>query len=343
MTGLHLTRTEENVAEIDALAALLADHGGGRVGVEGVLADLPRRVRRTYAPHPRLLGRKVARALTWDATDRRDPNWWPQGISSSVRTSVTRDVLAVSWYAKNDHGSRVSFVDLASRRYQHVLLAEPTMTDGSPGLKPLKVHAGGIVWHGPYLHVAATGRGFFTCRLDDLLRVTDGSGLETHGHRYVLPVRFAYKARTDEGVEKLRYSFLTLDRSTEPPSLVAGEYGSAQQTRRLARIPTDPETGLLATDQDGYSRPAVDERGQVRMQGAAVAEGVYYLTASQGHWNPGTVYVGTPGEFRAVRWATPPGPEDLVWWPATDLLWSVTEHPRRRWIFAMRRGSFDSR
>lgn len=339
MTGLHLHRTEENVAEIDALAALLADHGGGRVGVEGVLADLPHRVRRTFAPHPRLLGRKVSRALTWEAADRRDPNWWPQGISSSVRTEVTRDVLAVSWYAKNDHGSRVSFVDLGTHRYQHVLLAEPTMKDGRPGLKPLKVHAGGIVWHGPYLHVAATGRGFFTCRLDDLLKVPAGS-LETHGHRYVLPVRFAYQARADEGLERLRYSFLTLDRSTEPPSLVAGEYGSVQQTRRLARIPTDPETGLLATDEDGLSRPTVDERGEVRMQGAAVAEGTYYVTASQGRWTPGTVHVGAPGAFGAVRWATPPGPEDLVWWPATDLLWSVTEHPRRRWIFAMPRRRF---
>jgi hypothetical protein len=206
-------------------------------------------------------------------------------------------------------------------------------------LKPLAVHAGGIVWHGRYLHVAATGRGFFTCRFDDLLQVPEGAGLETHGHRYVLPVRFAYQARTDEGNAPLRYSFLSLDRSTEPPWLVAGEYGSAKQTRRLARFPTDAQTGLLATGEDGFARPVLDERGEVRMQGAVVADGSYYVTASQGQWKPGTVHVGRPGAFAAHRFATPPGPEDLVWWPATDLLWSVTEHPRRRWIYAIKRSS----
>lgn len=339
MTGLHLSRTDENVTEIEALAAYVEQQGGARVGVQGVLADLPRRVRRTFAPTPRLLGRKVTTALTWEAADRRDPEWWPQGISTSVHTGVDRDALVVSWYSKSGAGSRISLVDLATRRYQHVLLAEPTTVDGRPGMKPLAIHAGGLVWHGPYLHVAATGRGFVTCRFDDLLRVPDGSGLETHGHRYVLPVRFTYQARTDEGFAKLRYSFLSLDRSNDPPWLVAGEYGSVKQTRRLARFPTDAATGLLATGEDGLSRPVLDERGEVRMQGAVVADGSYYVTASQGQWKPGTVYAGRPGAFRAHRFATPPGPEDLVWWPATDLLWSVTEHPRRRWIYAMRRSS----
>jgi hypothetical protein len=339
VSGLHLTRTDENAAEIDAVTALVEQHGGARVGVEGVLADLPRRVRRTFAPTPRLLGRKVTRALTWEAADRRDPDWWPQGISTSVRTGVDRDALVVSWYSKAGAGSRVSLVDLGSRRYQHVLLAEPTSEGGEPALRPLAIHAGGIVWHGRYLHVAATGRGFVTCRFDDLLRVPDGAGVETYGHRYVLPVRFSYVAKADKGFERLRFSFLSLDRTTEPPVLVAGEYGSAKQTHRLARFPTEADTGLLATGEDGFSRPVLDDRGEVRMQGAVVAAGRYYVTASQGSRKPGTMYAGRPGAFRRHRWSTPPGPEDIVWWPSTDLLWSVTEHPRKRWIYAMKRAS----
>ncbi|GAA3804171.1 hypothetical protein GCM10022242_04400 [Nocardioides panacisoli] len=339
---MHLARTDDNADEIDAVTALVEAHGGARVGVEGVLADLPHRVRRTFAPTPRLLGRKVTTALTWEAADRRDPHWWPQGISTSVRTGVDRDALVVSWYSKAGAGSRVSLVDLESRGYQHVLLAEPTGKGGRPGLKPLAIHAGGIVWHGRYLHVAATGRGFFTCLFDDLMRVPDGAGIETFGHRYVLPVRFAYEATADKGFEKMRYSFLSLDRTTEPPVLVAGEYGSARQTHRLARFPTDAETGLLATAEDGLARPVVDDRGAVRMQGAVVAAGSYYVTASQGSRKPGTMYAGRPGAFRAHRWSTPPGPEDIVWWPSSDLLWSVTEHPRKRWIYAMKRTSLPS-
>ena len=52
---------------------------------------------------------------------------------------------------------------------------------------------------------------------------------------------------------------------------------------------------------------------------------------------PGSVYVGRPGAWRRHRWAVPMGPEDLTYWPSTDGLWSLTEHPRRRWVFAMRR------
>lgn len=339
--GVHLTRTGENAAAIDALAAHLADGGGGRVGVGALLDDLPRRARRTLAPHPRLLGRAVSRALTWDAADRRDHDWWPQGISTSVRTPVERDVLVVSWYAKHGQGSRLSFLDLGRRRYEHVLLVEPTLEDGRPGVRPLEVHAGGVVWHGPHVHVAATGRGFLTCRTDDVLRVPEGSALEAFGHRYVLPVRLGYRAAADDGVERLRYSFLSLDRSTDPPHLVAGEYGNRRQTRRFARFPTDDGTGLLAAGDDGTSRPLLDEGGETRMQGVAVAHGTWFVTSSRGPWTPGSVHVGRPGAFREHRWATPMGPEDLVFWPDTDQLWSVSEHPRRRWVFAMDRSRLD--
>jgi hypothetical protein len=349
--GIHLTRTEENVEEIDALASLL----GGRVGLPTVLSDLNRRGHRSVAP-----GRAVRRSYTWDRADGREPAWWPQGISTSADASDTEDVegrrlLAVSWYSK-EHGSRVSVFDLGTRRYRHVLLVVPTLTEGRVGLEPLRVHAGGLVWCGPYLHVAATSRGVVTCRLDDILRVpdhaagvasrleVDGARASTFGYRYVLPVRFAYRAMADEGRERLRYSFLSLDRSATPPELVVGEYGNSRQTRRLARFPLDPETLFLAEGEDGVSRPVVvDEGGAVRTQGAAIANGAWYLTASTGRWMPGSVYAGQPGSFRRHRWATPMGPEDLSWWPSTDLLWSVTEHPRRRWIYAMPRSWFDTR
>jgi hypothetical protein len=350
--GVHLVRTDENVDEIDALAARL----GGRVGLAGVVADLDRRGRRGFAP-----GRAVRRAITWDAADRRDPRWWPQGISTSADASDTEDLdgtdgrrmLVVSWYAKEQHGSRITFLDLETRRYRHVLLVVPELKDGVLSLAPLRVHAGGLVWCGPYLHIAATARGVITCRVDDLLRVPDGVpsdpdrlGLEddrvsSFGYRYVLPVRFAYRAVTDDGLERLRYSFLSLDRSTPTPQLVVGEYGNSSQTRRLASFPLDPETLFLAEGEDGVSRPVVlDEGGVVRTQGAAIARGKWYLTRSTGPWVPGSVYVGEPGAFRRYRWATPPGPEDIAWWPSTDLLWSVTEHPRRRWVYAMKRSWF---
>jgi hypothetical protein len=355
--GVHLSRTDANVAEIDTLAELL----GGRVGVDAVLDDLNRRGRRTWAP-----GRAVHRALTWDAEDRRTRRWWPQGITTSADASDTEDiagrrVVVTTWYAHDvpgeaHHGSRLTFLDLDSRRYRHVLLVVPELNeDGTVRLEPLKVHAGGIVWFGPYLHIASTSRGFITCRADDLLRIpderasgdrtrlgVDGDRVSSYGYRYLLPVRFAYLAAAEKGHQKLRYSFLSLDHDTKPPELVVGEYARGEQTRRLARFPLDPETSLLIDGEDGLSRPLMLDNGGVgHMQGATVARGRYHVTTSHGPIKPGSVYVGRPGAFRRRRWATPPGPEDIAYWPSTDLLWSVSEHPRRRWVFSMRRSWFD--
>jgi hypothetical protein len=354
--GIHLHRSEERAAEIEALAGV----AGGRAGLDAVLADLNRQGRRS----PAAPGLAVHRALTWDREDRATRRWWPQGISTSADASDTEDVrgrrlLVTTWYAKDlgdgHHGSRVSFVDLATHRYRHVLLVVPRLVDGGLVVEPLRVHAGGIVWHGPWLHVAATARGMLTCHVDDIVRVpddragadrgrlaVDGDRIHTLGYRYLLPVRFAYQARTDEGHERLRYSFVSLDRLSSPPQLVAGEYARGSQTRRLARYPLDPASQLLHGGEDGISRPlGLDNAGLGQAQGAVLAGGRYHVTVSHGPWVPGSVYVGTPGHWVHHRWAVPMGPEDIAYWPSRDELWSLSEHPHRRWIFALRRSRLD--
>jgi hypothetical protein len=357
--GVHLQRTDENVREIAALAAVL----GEPTGLDGVLGDLKYAVRPARVV-PRLLGRAVREAYRWDAYDERDEQWFPQGISTSADASDTEDidgrkVVVTTWYSTGKdgirRGSRVTFVDLDSGTYRHVLLVSPVFDKaGHLTLKPMSIHAGGIVWAGPYLHIAATSRGFVTARVDDIMRVTgdddrpdelglDGTRLHAFGHRYVLPVRFTYQAFTDEGHEKLRYSFMSLDRRSDPPALIAGEYAvDAKATTRLARYPLDPSTWQLAVGDDGFSRPlALDDGGVRQMQGAVIAAGRFHVTVSHGPWMPGTVCAGEPGSMRVHRWAVPMGPEDLSYWPSTDRIWSVTEHPRRRWIVAMDRSSFD--
>ena len=356
--GVHLQRTEENVREIEALARVL----GQPAGLDGLLGDLKWRVRRARAP--RLLGRAVREAWRWDAYDERDVQWYPQGISTSADSSDTelvggRRVVVTTWYSTGrdgtKRGSRVTFVDLDTGTYRHVLLVVPVLDDsGRLTLRPMNIHAGGIVWAGPYLHVAATNRGFVTARVDDITRVAgdddhpeklelEGTRLHAFGHRYVLPVRFTYRASTDDGHERLRYSFMSLDRRSDPPALVAGEYASsAKATARLARYPLDPTTWQLTTGDDGFSRPlALDDGGVRRMQGAVIAAGRYHVTVSHGPWMPGSVHAGLPGSMTEHRWALPMGPEDLSYWPSTDRLWSVTEHPRRRWIVSMDRAWFD--
>lgn len=357
LPGVRLHRTDENVEEIRALADLL----GEPTGVDAVLDDLNRKARRSPA---RLLGRAVREAYTWDRADRADRVWWPQGVSTSADASddeeiAGRRVLAITWYSKQvggvTQGSRVTFLDLDSLRYRHVLLVVPTLDDhGDLKLKPLKVHAGGIVWYGPYLHIAATARGIMTCRADDIMRIPDErrgprnrlgastTAVAAFGYRYVLPLRFSYRASTDRGQHRLRYSFLSLDRASEPPQLVSGEYGRGEQTTRLARFSLDPKTSLPDHADDGFARPVlVEDTGVAGMQGVAFDGGRYYISVSHGQFMPGSVTVGHPGSFTERRLASPIGPEDIAYWASTDRLWSVTEHPCRRWIVAMDRSWFD--
>lgn len=359
---IHLTRSRPLLAEGDALAKA----AGGRLGLGGLVDALTgppaARARRGRGSRvPRLLGRAVDWAFTWDRADRCDRRWWPQGITSSAdgddpARSRGRDLVVTSWYSKKldgvTHGARVSVVDLATLRYQHVLLVVPSLVDGELRLEPLRVHAGGLVWHGPWLHVAATGRGFMTCHWDDLVAATvlDPStalatgpdGVSAWGHTHLLPVRFVHHGAGGDEVARLRFSFLSLDRTGATPHLVAGEYGRGAQTRRVARFPIDPASGLLTADPEGRAVALhLDDSGVTRMQGAVVAHDQWYATASVGPCLPGSMYAGTPGRLRGRHLAAPIGPEDLTYWPEQDRLWTVSEHPGRRWVCAMRRDWFD--
>jgi hypothetical protein len=67
------------------------------------------------------------------------------------------------------------------------------------------------------------------------------------------------------------------------------------------------------------------------------------VTSSRGRYRLGMMYVGEPGAFRSFPRTLPVGPEDISYWPSTDLLWSLTEYPGHRFVFAMRRAQFDRR
>jgi len=354
--GVHLVRADERVDEVSALASRL----GGRVGLEGVLADLNRTAAVTAVP-----GKAPAWGFTWNVEDNRSQRWFPQGITTSADQGEAeqidgRQMVCTSWYSQDigglNKGARVTFVDVTSRsapRYRHVLLVEPFLSAaGVVDIAPVRVHAGGIVWHGPYLHVAGTARGLFSFRLDDIVRVPasgDASALglqpdgtvDSFGYKYLLPVRFTYDAFTDDGFEKLRYSFLSLDRSTSPHQLIAGEYGRGGKTTRLVSYQLDPTTSLLRTGEDGVARPLqLIADGVEGMQGATVVGGTYYVTTSSGRYGYGSLYVGRPGAFACHAKVLPIGPEDITYWPSRDELWSLTEYPSRRYVYAMNRSEF---
>jgi hypothetical protein len=76
------------------------------------------------------------------------------------------------------------------------------------------------------------------------------------------------------------------------------------------------------------------------MQGAVVARGRLHVTTSRGRLRRGSLWVEREGELRHEEFATPPGPEDLTYWPERDQLWSLSEHPFSRYVFALDRRRF---
>ena len=230
---------------------------GGRAGVDVFFEDLDRQGRSAWVP-----GFAVDHGFKWNREDVATRRWWPQGITTSADASDAEDIggrkiIATSWYSKkvdgSKQGSRISFVDLHTLRYRHVLLVQPILREGRVDLEPLNVHAGGIVWCGPYLHVAGTARGLFTCRLDDIVRVPDeildpdadrighgASRVATYGYRYLLRVRFSYRAHSDEGFPADAL-LVPVPGPVRPQASAGGrEYGLRQQTTRLASYPLDP-------------------------------------------------------------------------------------------------------
>lgn len=353
--GVHLVRSAERTHEVEALAAALGRREEGRVGVSAVLADLTRTARVARVP-----ARAARWGFRWDDQDQATEWWWPQGITTSADRGPGevydgRRIVCTSWYAKEldgrNLGSRITFVDVTDPtrlRYRHVLLVEAyRLDDGTVDVRPVRVHAGGIVWHGDHLYVAGTARGISTFHLDDLMRVPRGDDLALgvdrgwFGYRYVLPVRFTYDGFAEDGFERMRYSFLSLDRGGPQPRLVAGEYARGGASTRLVDFAIDPSTSLLQVSEEGWARPvSLSGDGVEGMQGATVVHGTWFVTTSAGRRCRGSLYVGRPGALRRRRWVLPVGVEDIAYWPSRDELWSLSEYPGRRYVFAVDRSRF---
>ncbi len=320
--ALHPAR--DRVPRVEALARRLP-----RVGLDGVLAGLDRAAEPCTVP-----GQAASSGLTWDAADRDDPAWVPQGVASARGD----DVLLVAWYGRRSAllttpGVRVSVLDRSDPgrpRYAHVLLSVPRPLRATG---PVRVHAGGLAVHAGLLYVADTRAGVRVFRLDDVLHDPGARS----GHRFVLPqlLRLRTSWRSD-----LRFSFLSVGSTGGRRSLVVGEYRRQGGDPRLVRYPLDPATGLPVLA-GGAGSPVEVHTGQPdRMQGVAVHEGRWWVSASSGATRPGDLHVGAPGAWTRHRGVLPPGPEDLDWSRPGERLWCASEHPGRRWVFAVDTSAF---
>lgn len=329
------------------LRATLADRsllsglpGFSVAGLAGVLGG-GYRARAAAVP-----GSAVSFGYRWRLADEWTGTWWPQGIAVGEHDGVP--LALVSWYAQPRHGvemgSRISVVDLRDPKrpsYRHVLLVSARRAGGATVLDPVLAHAGGIAWTGDRLLVAATFKGIREFRLGDILR-SSSRRARPFGYEYVLP-EFAHHmpvgtpATGAASVDRMRYSFLTVETGdtgdtgdTVSPreselSLVVGEY-SRDDGHRLARLRMAADRSLVSeTHLPGISQ----------MQGVALHNGAWYVSASRGETHGGDLWSGPVDALHRREGALPPGPEALAVWPARNELWSVSEVRGKRWIYAI--------
>ena len=243
-------------------------------------------------------------AFRWSGIDRWTQRWWPQGVAVGTRGGVP--LAVVSWFSKprrtRDLGARTTVVDLNRLRYHHVSLVEGLE------LSPISVHVGGIVWSGDRLLVAATLGGIREFRMSAIQRRGRG--------RFLLPqVAHLHPA------EKFRYSFL----SEGTDGIVAGGYATTEDGR-LAEL-TVTEGAVSVRD---IHTPVIPT-----MQGAVRVSGEWAISSSRGERQNGDLWTGKQGALVKHEGALPPRPEDLAWWPERRQLWGASEHPGRRWVFAV--------
>lgn len=270
-------------------------------------------------------------------------------------------------------GSRISFLDSQTGRYANVLLAYPKVNSAHHlSYSPVNVHAGGITWYGNYLYVADTYRGI---RVFDMRRIfdlnPDGKAKTNdkqqdadvrssvrnknkigrhdnifygYGYRYVMTQVAAYTHPTASssnancGTGYGRSSYLSIDRSTKPDTIVNGEF-CRDTNGRVVRYPLDASTGKLkmtVTRTSDSVVPTETHRLPVKgVQGAAVYDRVWYFNTSHGCKanSNGLLYKAiTPAGVRSplVLSGAPKkvatGNEDLYVWRGKKKLVSISEY-----------------
>ncbi len=303
----------------------------------------------------------------WNSGDGDVDYWWPQGLTGSADASEANAVAGeavalVSWYHKPDvdpntdinKGARISWVKttgLSDLRYRHLLLVDPyTDASGRPNFRPKPTHAGGIVWFGRYLYVAETSSGFSVYDMERMFEVS--TGLDHHigyneadgkyyaaNYKYVIPRVGGYTLCAESCCA--RFSFASLDRSTQPPTILSGSYTNANTSGHLHRWPLNPATGRLATTQGVSFSGEVLHMGVLKAQGALSYGGRYYISSSHPKTSgSGSLYAGQVG----AQWVNRGGPylpEDLHYSPSSDRLWSLTEPPGRRVVYGVLRAHID--
>jgi hypothetical protein len=252
---------------------------------------------------------KPIEAYKWEHTsefnDETTEKWVPQGITSTADalgegTYEGKTAWVVSWHrggskADTDSSARVTFVDQDTNKYRHAMLVNPTSDDN---FEAVPVHAGGIVWYGNTLWVVDSHSqdGAVGFRVFDLSNIwtmdsdggdkfgKSGNNYFADGYLYAIPQIRSYTWIPSFGFQ---FSFVSLDRTDTPDTLLVGEYHTQTEDapRRFVKWELDYTTRKLKTNAGVAAASWAYCVGIDRMQGAVSAHGKFYISRSEGSAN----------------------------------------------------------
>ncbi|MFG1943176.1 hypothetical protein [Nonomuraea sp. NPDC048826] len=327
-TPFRLTRATGSLAE--GAAKLASEFRAA--SIKRVLADANRKAVRGGAPGAFGTMRKPSVWYAFDQGDQDTADWYPQGLTCGADSgTIPVSVFLATWYFRPEQGERgirLTFLSPSTLKYRHALLVEAA-PDGS--FKPIDIHAGGAVCYGDLLYVADTTRGLRVFDLKNVLDLTSvqagvgdgtrvgrhGGGLHAFGYRYIIPQTDFWKV----AVQGARFSFVGLDRTTTPHTLISGEYAEDHPRGRVVR---------WNLELDGEPRDAF-VMGHDKIQGAISHNGRWYLSQAAGSGANGRLLVYVNGKLE--RRPFPIGPEDLT--ARSSKVWSVTEFRNKRVVFGV--------
>lgn len=299
----------------------------------------------------------VQYAFNWEPADNNTEQWIPQGLTGTADADETgkvegKSAIVVASYdttvnssTDQNNGVRLSFVDTTvaiSPKYRWVLLVQPKGTKDAPSYDPVKIHAGGLAWYKNWLYVADTTHGFRVFDMRHILKVSTDPGnfgctasvCRASTYKYVLPQVGKYEVNQ---TCKPLFSWVALDRTSDPPALVSGEYCSTDACAgplagRAFRWPLDTTTGLLRSAVTFPSE--VNLMGQKQVQGGTSVKGVFYLSSSAPAADGGDLYRVSKGKAATSQWGD--NPEDVMFDPGNTWLWSLNEKAGKRSVFAVK-------
>lgn len=264
-------------------------------------------------------------------------------------------MILIDWYDNTGLGKgvRVSFIDRTASgaaSYRNALLVEPFAdASGNPSFRAVKVHGGGLMWYGNSLFLVDTNNGIRVFDMDHIYKVSIGEGIgrisstvyEAFNYAFVIPQSRSYKASAL--ATPMRWSFISLDRTTTPDSIVVGEYAADDTVPapRFVRFGIDATTRRLFTTSSVATATWAYQVDILRMQGATSINGKFFISRSNGSGTKGDLITWVPGNTANIHTgAFTPGCEDLSYNHNADELWTLTEHPGQRTFFAVKAASF---